>query len=186
MNIEQTVSAAVSGLQLGDTFTLDDLLRTVRDRRGRTLRVVELADLNTDDGVCAVWLVTDTTDFVLHARTDSALHRQQFVLHEFAHMILGHCDGEDCAVEEVLRFSSPVQVDPRCASRDIELHGEKICKDQILLCWLGAANRDADVFERPEEFDIGRRENRHLAFGFGTHFCLGSNLARLEEGDTHR
>ncbi|MFP8881631.1 MAG: cytochrome P450 [Myxococcota bacterium] len=84
------------------------------------------------------------------------------------------------AVEEVLRFSSPVQVDPRCASRDIELHGEKICKDQILLCWLGAANRDADVFERPEEFDIGRRENRHLAFGFGTHFCLGSNLARLE------
>jgi cytochrome P450 len=84
------------------------------------------------------------------------------------------------AVEEVLRFSSPVQVDPRCATRDIELHGEKIGKDQFLLCWLGAANRDADVFERPEEFDIGRGENRHLAFGFGTHFCLGSNLARLE------
>lgn len=84
------------------------------------------------------------------------------------------------AVEEVLRFSSPVQVDPRCATRDLELHGEKISKDQIVLCWLGAANRDADIFERPEEFDIGRENNRHLAFGFGTHFCLGSNLARLE------
>jgi cytochrome P450 len=84
------------------------------------------------------------------------------------------------AVEEVLRFSSPIQVDPRCATRDVEMHGEKVRKDQILLCWLGAANRDEEVFERPEEFDIGRSENRHLAFGFGTHFCLGSNLARLE------
>ena len=117
MNIEQTVSAAVSGLQLGDTFTLDDLLRTVRDRRGRTLRVVELADLNTDDGVCAVWLVTDTTDFVLHARTDSTLHRQQFVLHEFAHMILGHCDGEDCAVEEVLLPDIPPSMRGRLLKR---------------------------------------------------------------------
>jgi len=84
------------------------------------------------------------------------------------------------AVEEVLRFTSPVQVDPRCATRDVELHGEKIRKDQILLCWLGSANRDEDVFEHPERFDIGRSNNRHLAFGFGTHFCIGSNVARLE------
>ncbi len=84
------------------------------------------------------------------------------------------------AIEEVLRFSSPVQVDPRCATEDVELHGEKIAKDQVLLCWLGAANRDPAVFEQPEHFDIGRTDNRHLAFGFGTHFCLGSNLAKLE------
>ena len=95
MNIEQTVSAAVAGLQLGNTFTLDDLLHAIQDRRGRRLRVVELADLDTHDGICAVWFVTDTDDIVLHARSDSTLHRQQFVLHEFAHMILGHCDGDD-------------------------------------------------------------------------------------------
>ena len=62
MNIEQTVSAAVAGLQLGSTFTLDDLLTAVRARRNRRLRIVELADLDTSDGICAVWLVTDTDD----------------------------------------------------------------------------------------------------------------------------
>ena len=107
MNIEQTVSAAVAGLQLGSTFTLDDLLTAVRARRNRRLRIVELADLDTSDGICAVWLVTDTDDIVLHARSDSALHRQQFVLHEFAHMILGHCDGEDCAADEALLPNIP-------------------------------------------------------------------------------
>ena len=84
------------------------------------------------------------------------------------------------AVDEVLRFSSPIQVDPRCATRDLELHGEKVSKDQIALAWIGAANRDPEIFDDPEEFDIGRENNRHLAFGFGTHFCLGSNLAKLE------
>ena len=84
------------------------------------------------------------------------------------------------AVDEVLRFASPIQVDPRCATRDIELRGEKVSKDQIVLLWLGAANRDPEIFDNPEEFDIGRQNNRHLAFGFGTHFCLGNNLAKLE------
>ena len=84
MNIEQTVSAAVAGLELGNTFALDDLLHTVQDRRHRRLRVVELAGLDTHDGLCALWLSTDAEDVVLHARSDSALHRQQFVLHELA------------------------------------------------------------------------------------------------------
>jgi len=107
VNIEQTVSAAVAGLQLGSTFTLDDLLQAVQNRRHRRLRVVELADLDTHDGICAIWLVTDTEDLVLHARSDSTLHRQQFVLHEFAHMILGHCEGEDCAAQDVLMPNIP-------------------------------------------------------------------------------
>ena len=84
------------------------------------------------------------------------------------------------AIEEVLRFSSPIQVDPRCATRDQELCGVEIKKGEMVLAWLGAANRDADVFPEPERFDIARKENRHLSFGFGTHYCLGSNLARLE------
>lgn len=84
------------------------------------------------------------------------------------------------AIEEVLRFSSPVQMDPRCATSDTELCGEKVAKGEIVITWLGSANRDEAVFKEPERFDGARRENRHLAFGFGTHYCLGSNLARLE------
>lgn len=86
----------------------------------------------------------------------------------------------DGAVDEVLRYSSPVQVDPRCATRDVDLFGEPVAKDGIVLCWLGAANRDPAAFDSPARFDIARSPNRHIAFGFGTHFCLGSNLARLE------
>jgi cytochrome P450 len=84
------------------------------------------------------------------------------------------------AVEEVMRFSSPVQLDPRRATRDVEIDGVKIDQDQIVLSWLGSANRDESVFVTPELFDIGRKDNRHLGFGFGQHFCLGANLARLE------
>ena len=117
MNIEQTVSAAVAGLQLGSTFTLDDLLTAVRARRNRRLRIVELADLDTHDGLCALWLATDTDDLVLHARTDSILHRQQFVLHEFAHMILGHCDGEDCPAVDMLLPNIPPRTRGRLLRR---------------------------------------------------------------------
>jgi cytochrome P450 len=84
------------------------------------------------------------------------------------------------AVDEVLRHSSPVQMDPRRATRPAELRGQKIDADQIIVCWLASANRDENVFDDPERFDVGRKDNRHLAFGFGRHFCLGSNLARLE------
>jgi len=84
------------------------------------------------------------------------------------------------AVEEVLRFSSPIQMDPRRAVRATEIRGHPIEAGQIVLSWLGSANRDETVFERPDEFDIGRRDSRHLAFGFGPHYCLGASLATLE------
>jgi len=84
------------------------------------------------------------------------------------------------AIEEVLRYSSPVQMDPRCAKRRVELHGHAIEPNEIIVCWLGSANRDEEVFTDPERFDITRDDNRHLSFGFGPHYCLGANLARLE------
>jgi cytochrome P450 len=84
------------------------------------------------------------------------------------------------AVEEVLRFSSPVQFDPRRATREVEIAGAKIRENDYVLCWIGSANRDESVFERPEVFDVAREKNPHLAFGFGAHYCLGANLARLE------
>jgi cytochrome P450 len=84
------------------------------------------------------------------------------------------------AIEEVLRFASPVQFDPRRATRPLVLHGVEIREDDFVLSWLGSANRDEQNFERPETFEITREKNPHLAFGFGTHYCLGANLARLE------
>ena len=84
------------------------------------------------------------------------------------------------AIEEVLRFASPVQFDPRRATRPRRLHGVEIRENDFVLSWLGSANRDERVFERPEIFDIARAKNTHLAFGFGTHYCIGANLARLE------
>ena len=84
------------------------------------------------------------------------------------------------AVDEVMRWSSPVQMDPRRATRALELHGHSIDADQLVVCWLGSANRDEDVFPDGERFDVARTDNRHLAFGFGPHYCLGANLARLE------
>ena len=88
--------------------------------------------------------------------------------------------GLDAAIEEVLRWSSPVQFDPRRVTRTIELHGVKLEPDDYVLCWIGSANRDESAFERAGEFDAARKKNPHIAFGFGPHYCLGANLARLE------
>jgi cytochrome P450 len=84
------------------------------------------------------------------------------------------------AMDEVLRCSSPVQMDPRLAVRDVELQGTTIPAGEFVLCWIGSANRDEAVFEHGETFDIGREKNPHLAFGFGPHYCLGASLATLE------
>ena len=84
------------------------------------------------------------------------------------------------AVEEVLRFSSPVQMDPRRVTRATEIGGVPVAQNQFVIGWIGSANRDEDVFERPDVFDIRRKNNRHLAFGFGPHYCLGASLASLE------
>ena len=90
VNHEVTVLEAVNELALGKTFSFDELVGAVQRRRRRRLRIVELADLGDHDGLCAIWLMTESEDLVLHAHSDSTLHQQQFVLHELAHMILGH------------------------------------------------------------------------------------------------
>jgi cholest-4-en-3-one 26-monooxygenase len=84
------------------------------------------------------------------------------------------------AVEEMLRWVTPIKNMARQATRDVELHGETIQKGQKLLLLYPSANRDDRVFDRPDEFDITRTPNDHVAFGFGAHFCLGNRLARLE------
>jgi cholest-4-en-3-one 26-monooxygenase len=84
------------------------------------------------------------------------------------------------AVEEIIRWTSPVIQFTRIATADTTLHGQKIREGDLLALFYPSANRDEDVFERPFTFDIGRSPNYHLAFGIGEHYCLGANLARLE------
>jgi len=86
---------ALQELELGDSFSFDELVSAVEHRRGRPLRIVELADLSDRDGICALWFGTDAEDLVVHTRSVSALHRQQFVLHELAHIILDHGHDDD-------------------------------------------------------------------------------------------
>ena len=84
------------------------------------------------------------------------------------------------AVEELLRWVSPISHMRRTATRDVELRGERILEGEKVVLWYASANRDEEVFEKPFRFDVRRRPNRHLAFGIGQHFCLGSHLARME------
>jgi cytochrome P450 len=84
------------------------------------------------------------------------------------------------AVEEVIRWTSPVIHFCRTAGADTELRGRDIAKGDLLVLYYPSANRDERVFEDPFRFDVGRTPNDHLAFGIGEHFCLGANLARLE------
>jgi cholest-4-en-3-one 26-monooxygenase len=84
------------------------------------------------------------------------------------------------AVEEMLRWVSPIKNMARTITRDVDFHGERLHQGQKLLLLYPSANRDEEVFDDPESFDITRSPNDHVAFGFGSHFCLGNRLARLE------
>jgi cytochrome P450 len=84
------------------------------------------------------------------------------------------------AVNELLRFLSPVQVFGRNAGRDLELHGQTIPAGDVIGLGYGAANHDPREFPQPDRCILDRRPNRHVAFGHGHHLCLGANLARLE------
>ncbi len=84
------------------------------------------------------------------------------------------------AVEEMLRWVTPVTHFRRTATCDTELRGVKMKENDKVVLYYASANRDEAVFEHPERFDVGRTPNEHVAFGVGEHFCLGSNLARLE------
>ena len=84
------------------------------------------------------------------------------------------------ATEEFIRWVTPIHNMCRVATEDYELHGQTIKAGQQLVLAYSAANRDPAQFDDPESFDVTRTPNHHVAFGFGTHFCLGASLARLE------
>ncbi len=91
-----------------------------------------------------------------------------------------HPDLMPSAIEELLRFESPLQRNPRRVAVDTELDGKRLRRGDYVMQVLGSANRDPNQFPDPDRLDITRQPNRHVAFGFGVHFCLGAPLARLE------
>ncbi len=93
----------------------------------------------------------------------------------------------DSAIEEMLRFTNPVQqISPRFALEDVEINGNVIPKGSTVMCGIASANRDESAFPNADQFDITRSPNRHIAFGLGIHYCLGAPLARLEAKNAFR
>ncbi|GAA2662712.1 cytochrome P450 [Streptomyces lunalinharesii] len=86
----------------------------------------------------------------------------------------------DTAVDEVLRWASPTMHFGRSVVGETELHGVQLRPGEIVTLWHASGNRDERIFDRPGTFDLGRTPNKHLAFGYGPHFCIGSYLAKVE------
>jgi cytochrome P450 len=84
------------------------------------------------------------------------------------------------AIEELMRFDSPLQLFERTATEDVEIGGVTVTEGQKIAALLGSANRDPAVFRAPDSLDVGRAENPHISFGAGIHFCIGAPLARVE------
>ena len=94
--------------------------------------------------------------------------------------VLRNSDDWSVAIEEFVRFTSPVQGLKRTVNAEVALSGGKLQVGEVILALLGSANRDPDVFDHPDRCLLGRAENPHLGFGIGAHICLGRYLARLE------
>ena len=95
-------------------------------------------------------------------------------------LLIANPDLIDSAVEEIVRFTSPVMNFTRTVAKPITLHGVDLVEGDVVFMLYQSANRDDRVFDNPEEFRIDRNPNPHVAFGFGTHYCMASNLARME------
>lgn len=151
----------------------DDLISLLltHSEEGRALSKSELL------GLCFLLLVAGTET------TTSALGNALLLLErdrDARRRLIEGPDGIPAAVEEILRFDSPVQGLSRVVRRDVELRGQRIPRGSRVHLLYAAANRDPRVFADPDRFDIARTPNNHVAFGFGIHFCLGASLARLE------
>ncbi|WP_439027151.1 cytochrome P450 [Haloarchaeobius sp. DT45] len=134
---------------------------TTEEMRGFCVLLLVAGNITTTNLLTnAVWTLTEHPDALAQLRSDRTLSTK--------------------AVEEVLRYRSPVQALGRIATRDVTLGDQTIRQGDVVVTWLGSANRDPDAFDRPDEFVVDRMPNQHLAFGRGIHYCLGAPLARLE------
>jgi cytochrome P450 len=128
-------------------------------------------------GLCVLLFIAGTetvADFIGNALIALAEHPEQRAL------LAAEPERMPAAVEELLRFESPVQYQVRTATKDTELHGTTLPEGAAVALLWGAANRDERRWERPDELDLARAPRRNLAFGEGIHHCLGAPLARLQ------
>jgi cytochrome P450 family 142 subfamily A polypeptide 1 len=168
----------------------------IADFAGQTMRVIAARRADPGDDLISVWAQTDGWDdahvleeviLVLDGGAETTRTVIGSMIHDLA------LDPEQrrllvdrpellatTGVEEFIRWVSPVLNMRRTATEDHELHSERIRKGDQLLLMYASANRDPRAFTDPERLDVTREHNRHVAFGFGTHFCLGASLARLE------
>jgi cytochrome P450 len=115
----------------------------------------------------------EITNLIANGMLSLLLHPDQLTL------LSAHPEIMQSAVEEILRYESTTQYTGRVAPHDIELHGKQIREGDAVTAVLAAANRDPDRFPKPEQLDLTRSDNRHLAFSWASHYCLGAPLARM-------
>src|SRR5438445_2128904 len=180
---EQEATALEAGLRLRGYFS--DILRERRKQRGADLisgliHAQEESDSLSDEEIltmCNLLLIAG------HETTVNLIGNGLLALlrHPEQRQRWQQDEGlARTAVEELLRFDSPVQLTGRVALEDLEVDGCTVRKGQAMVLLLGAGNRDPEQFANPEDLDLGREPNPHLSFGAGIHFCLGAPLARLE------
>ena len=151
----------------------DDLVSTLARAQHEGARLNERETLNLLRLLLIAGIET-TTNLIGNGVLALARHRDEFERLRAAPSLIAS------AVEELLRFDSPVQVDMRRVVSPCEVNGFALGERDNVLAVLGAANRDPEVFPDPERLDVGRNARSHVSFGRGIHHCLGAALARLE------
>ena len=181
---EQTVQKLMDTFAAYTAFTMEVIAKRRAEPTDDLFSVlvnseVEGQRMSDDEIVFETLLILiggdETTRHTLSGGTEQLLrHRDQW------DALVADPDKLPGAIEEMLRWTSPVKNMCRVLTDDTEFHGTELRKDEKIMLMFESANFDESVFGDPENFRIDRNPNNHLAFGFGTHFCLGNQLARLE------
>ena len=176
--------------------TPPEIVPVMEEWAGVTVALIEQRRADPKDDLISKWThtegwdtkhVLDETVLVLDGGAETTRTVIGSMIRELAlqpdqrQVLLDHPDLlATTAVEEFIRWVSPILNMRRTATVDHELHGQPIRAGDELLLLYASANRDPRAFDQPDVLDVTRAGNRHVAFGFGTHFCLGAHLARLE------
>jgi cytochrome P450 family 142 subfamily A polypeptide 1 len=165
-------------------FTMDMIAQRRKEPTDDLISILACSEVDgerlTDDEIVVETLLIliggdETTRHTLSGGTEQLLrHPQQH------HRLVNDLDLLPNAVEEMLRWTSPVKNMCRMLTADTEFHGTQLQHGEKIMLLFESANFDEQVFDDPHDFRIDRYPNNHVAFGFGTHFCLGNQLARLE------
>jgi cytochrome P450 len=177
----KAATMAMAHLELFAYF--QDLVRFRRDQPGDDLISVLIKSYFDGRYMSTGEVVSNCYSVLLGANVTTP-HGPNFVMAEFAETGVladwaAHPETDSAAMEESLRWSSPVNHLLRYATRDVVVRGTTISAGEAVVVWPGAANRDEAVFPNASVFDIRRRPNKHLAFGIGPHYCIGHSVARI-------